>query len=56
MPAPVAAWTGQLARAQPACTADELALVPGACASADGAGRGKEEVERRARSATPASC
>jgi hypothetical protein len=48
MSAPIAARTWQLARAQPARAADELALVGGASALADRARRGQKQVEQRA--------
>jgi hypothetical protein len=52
MPAPIAAGTWQLARAQPARTADEIALVGGARARAHGACGGQEQIEECA-AATP---
>ena len=53
MSTPIAARTRQLSGTQPARAADELALVGGARTSADGAGRGQEQVEQRARRARP---
>ena len=53
MSTPIAARTWQLSSTQPARAADELALVRGARTSADGAGRGQEQVEQRARRAPP---
>ena len=53
MSTPIAARTWQLSSTQPARAADELALVGGARTSADGAGRGQEQVEQRARRAPP---
>ena len=56
MSAPIAARTRQLTRAQPARTADELALVGGAGTPAYGARCGKQQVEQRADAAPPARC
>jgi hypothetical protein len=52
MPAPIAARAWQLARAQPARAADEIALVRGARARAHGARGGQEQIEECA-AATP---
>jgi len=46
MSAPIAAWSWQLARTQPARAADELALVGGARPRADGARGGQEQIEQ----------
>ena len=48
MPAPVAAWTRQLLRAQPARAADELRFSLGSRGAADGARGREQEVEEGA--------